>query len=349
MGYRMTALNRGTILNGLLVLFIACQIGACSKTPDGAAASAQAKTTAEQAASQQNSARPEQHAEAADSVDQKLEAYIGCYNRVDESAHRSINRYSSWVKDMKAGPSGKEKIVYGLYQINSESIASCKQAFASAAQAKPALALDAAGTAYIDALGALGKIVEEAYPYYDRENYKDDGFAKGKQLHTQLVAQISAFQTASDTFSNEIEKENDKRLEAQMNKLEKEQGRKLPYLEMASMHLAKQLVRLIEADTFPADQAGTSLAAFEKIADETMAFAVANKAALPTSWSSFESSAEGFRKAAKERVRRIRDNVAYSEGEKMMLKPGSAWMVEGSQEKLIKAYNAMVEASNRLN
>lgn len=345
MGYRMTALNRGTILNGLLVLFVACQIGACSKTPEQAATAAQPKATAEQAPA----ARPEPQADAAASVDQKLEAYISCYNRIDESAHRSINRYASWVKDMKAGPSGKEQIVYGLYQINGEAIASCKQAFASAAQAKPALALDAAGTAYIDALGALGKVVEEAYPYYDRENYKDDGFAKGKQLHIQLAAQISAFQAASDNFSKEIEKENDKRLEAQMNKLEKEQGRKLPYLEMASMHLAKQLIRLIDADTFPADQAVTSLAAYEKIADETMAFALANKAALPTAWSAFESSAEGFRKAAKERVRRIRDNVPYSDGEKMMLKPGSAWMVEGSQEKLIKAYNSMVEASNRLN
>lgn len=345
MGYRMTALNRGTILNGLLVLFVACQIGACGKTPEEAAASAQPKTTAEQPPA----ARPEPQADATAGIDQKLEAYIGCYNRVDGVAHRSISRYASWVKDMKDGPSGKEKVIYGLYPINSDAIASCKQAFAGAAQAKPVLALDAAGTTYIDALGALGKVVEEAYPYYDRENYKDDGFAKGKQLHVQLAAQISVFQAASDNFSKEIEKENDKRLEAQMNKLEKEQGRKLPYLEMASMHLAKQLIRLIDADTFPVDQAMTSLAAYEKIADETAAFALANKAALPAVWSTFESSAEDFRKAAKERVRRIRDKVPYTDGEKMMLKPGSAWMVEGSQEKLIKAYNTMVEASNRLN
>ena len=56
-----------------------------------------------------------------------------------------------------------------------------------------------------------------------------------------------------------------------------------------------------------------------------------------------------YNKAAKQRVRRVRDNVPYNEGEKMMLKPGSAWMVEGSAEQFTKAYNSLVEASNRLN
>ena len=57
---------------------------------------------------------------------------------------------------------------------------------------------------------------------------------------------------------------------------------------------------------------------------------------------------EDYRKASKERVRRIRDKVPYSDGEKMMLKPGSGWMVEGSQEKANTAYNKLVETSNRL-
>ncbi len=32
----------------------------------------------------------------------------------------------------------------------------------------------------------------------------------------------------------------------------------------------------------------------------------------------------------------------------MLLKPGSGWMVEGSVEKLVKAYNGLVDASNRM-
>lgn len=341
----MIASSRKPYLSALLVLALASQLGACSKTKDDVAVAPEnaASTTAVAA----DAAKLDEEGQE-EGIDQKLSAYIDCYNRMDGSAHRSISRYASWVKDMKAGPSGNERVVYGLYEIDGETITSCKQGFAGAAKAKPALTLDAVGTAYIDALDALNKVVEEAYPYYDRENYKDDGFAKGKQLHVRLAAQIAGFQAASNKFSDELEKENDKRLEAQMNKLEKEQGRKLPYLQMATMHQAKQLIRLIEAESFAADQAATRLAAFEKITDETMSFGKTSKDAMPGSWHSFESAAEDFRKAAKERVRRVRDKVPYSEGEKMMLKPGSAWMVEGSQEKLIKAYNSLVEASNSL-
>lgn len=341
----MTASSRKPYLSALLVLALASQLGACSKKKEEVAVAP--ATAASATAAVADAAKPDEEGKE-EGIDQKLSSYIDCYNRMDGSAHRSISRYASWVKDMKAGPSGKERVVYGLYEIDGETITSCKQGFAEAAKAKPALALDAVGAAYIGALDGLNKVVEEAYPYYDRENYKDDGFAKGKQLHVQLAAQITVFQAASNKFSDELEKENDKRLEAQMNKLEKEQGRKLPYLQMATMHQAKQLIRLIEAESFAADQAATRLAAFEKITDETMSFGKASKDAMPGSWHSFESAAEDFRKVAKERVRRVRDKVPYSEGEKMMLKPGSAWMVEGSQEKLIKAYNSLVEASNSL-
>ena len=47
-----------------------------------------------------------------------------------------------------------------------------------------------------------------------------------------------------------------------------------------------------------------------------------------------------------QRVRRVRDQVPYSTGEQMMLKPGSDWMVEGSPGKTLKAYNELVERSN---
>jgi hypothetical protein len=79
-----------------------------------------------------------------------------------------------------------------------------------------------------------------------------------------------------------------------------------------------------------------------------MKYGAANKAELPMAWFTIESAAEKYRKAAKQRLRRVRDKVPYSQGEKMMLKPGSAWMVEGSQEQFTQAYNELVETSNRL-
>lgn len=284
-------------------------------------------------------------AKPAEAGSSKLQDYIACYNKLDGDAHRSIARYQSWVKDMDKGPNGKEMVVYGLYKIDMDDIAKCKASFGKAAQSK----LDNAATAYIDILSELGALVTEAEVYYSRDNYKDDAFAKGKKLHGPLADAMKRFEEKSNVFSNEIEVENDKALDAEMQQLEKSEGRQLPYLQMALMSKAKQLVRLIGEESFDAAAAGKLLADYESLTDEAIAYAKKNSESAASGWSTLERATEDYRKAAKERVRRIRDKVAYSEGEKMMLKPGSGWMVEGSQEKVTKAYNAMIEASNRMN
>jgi hypothetical protein len=45
-------------------------------------------------------------------------------------------------------------------------------------------------------------------------------------------------------------------------------------------------------------------------------------------------------------MRRIRDRVPYSSGDKMMLNAGSGWMVEGSPQRLLRDYNQLVDAYN---
>ncbi len=75
----------------------------------------------------------------------KLQDYIGCYNRLDGRAHKSIERYATcWVKNMKTSPTGRESVVYGLYATDPESTAKCQTSFATSAAQKPAMpALDA--------------------------------------------------------------------------------------------------------------------------------------------------------------------------------------------------------------
>ena len=287
-------------------------------------------------------------AESTDSSE-KLHAYITCYNSLDSSAHRTLSRYASWVKNMETGPTGKEMVVYGLYSIDTDGIARCQKTITAAAAEKPALAaLDAAASDWIAALHTLNGTVSDAYTYYDRENYKDDHFAKGKALHPALVSQGKAFRQASERFSDELEAENDKRLAAQLAEVERTEGRKITYWHMSLMATAKQLVRILDEENFSVEEAAKRLAAYESTTDEAMKYGTANKSELPTSWFTLEHAAEDYRKAAKQRLRRVRDKVPYNEGEKMMLKPGSAWMVEGSTEQLTKAYNELIETSNRL-
>lgn len=336
---------------GLAPLLLIALLG-CGPKPDAATADAPAAPSANPAAA--NSATANTAAEpappaAADNLNAKLQTYINCYNRLDERAHRTISRYASWVKNMAAGPTGNEMVVYGLYSISSDDVTACAAQFTQAAALSPALpALDAAGKNYMASLSAMDKLVADAYTYYDRENYKDDKFAKGKAIHGPLVASFESFDQASTVFSKALDAENDNLLAAQLAQIEKTQGRKLPYYQMALMNKAKGLADVLGDETFDAAAAAPRLQAYEAMADEAMAFAKPIKDEVPHGWSSFERSAEEFRKASKERFRRVRDKVPYNDGERMMLKPGSGWMVEGSSEKLVKAYNDLVNASNAL-
>jgi hypothetical protein len=61
----------------------------------------------------------------------------------------------------------------------------------------------------------------------------------------------------------------------------------------------------------------------------------------------FVDNAKSFLTTGKQLMRRIRDKVPYSQGERMMLNPGSGWMVEGSPQRLLRDYNQLVDAYNR--
>ncbi len=63
--------------------------------------------------------------------------------------------------------------------------------------------------------------------------------------------------------------------------------------------------------------------------------------------SMFIGNAKSFLVTAKQLMRRIRDRVPYSSGDKMMLNAGSGWMVEGSPQRLLRDYNQLVDAYNR--
>ncbi|MBN9008561.1 MAG: YiiG family protein, partial [Rhizobiales bacterium] len=121
---------------------------------------------------------------------EKLNAYIGCINRLSERSYDSRRRYFSWAA--KSGPTGKERIIYGTYTIYDTT--DCKKNVEKANALEPHdAALEASATAYATAVGQLEPLLKEADDYYSQENYKDDKMAKGKALHPRLVAAWDAF------------------------------------------------------------------------------------------------------------------------------------------------------------
>jgi hypothetical protein len=282
---------------------------------------------------------------AEDPLDLKLNIYIRAYNELDRDARSSIKRYSSWVKSMKVGPTGREKVVYGLYRLSTKDIMRRRRQISELQEITPHLALDAAGVEYIEALRAFNEVVEKMYPYYEREDYKDDRLAKGKQLHIQYVKQMTLFLKASDQFALALNEENDKRLDARLTQPE---DRNLTSLNLATIYEAKLLVRLFANKRTPIKKIVAKLKVFEKAADEAIRYAKKNPNELPDEWSDQKGKIEDFRQVAKERMRRIRDRTPYSYGDRMMIKVGSGWMIEGTLDKVVKVYNELIEQSNDL-
>jgi hypothetical protein len=140
-----------------------------------------------------------------------MNAYVGCINRLSERSYSSRSRYFSWAN--QNGPTGKERIIYGTYTIYDTS--DCRKNVEQANTLEPRDAeLEAAGSAYADAVSKLEPLLKEADDYYTQENYKDDKMAKGKAMHPRLVAAWDAFAKADKDLRKNVETINDKRAAA---------------------------------------------------------------------------------------------------------------------------------------
>ncbi len=112
------------------------------------------------------------------------------YTELAESTERAVEsweRYQSWV-NMKTGPTGKERYIdYGLYEL-SDTASLVKEAREMVGKAPNAAKLDALIVRYLTAYEALAPVMNEAAAYYEQKGYVADKLAKGKALHTKIVA-----------------------------------------------------------------------------------------------------------------------------------------------------------------
>jgi hypothetical protein len=274
---------------------------------------------------------------------EKLNAYVGCINRLSERSYDSRSRYFSWAA--KSGPTGKERIIYGTYTIYDTS--DCKKNVEKANAMEPhEAALETAATAYADTVSKLEPLLKETDDYYSQENYKDDKMAKGKALHPRLVAAWDAFASADQKLRGEVEAINDRRALEKLAEIEKSEGRKTRYYVEALMIQAKRVLQAEDAKN--PDVAAITQALNEYEETIKAAEQASGAGGAPKIGSFFMSNAKSYLVTAKQLMRRIRDKVPYSSGDKMMLSNASSgWMVEGSPPRLLRDYNQLVESYNR--
>jgi len=283
----------------------------------------------------------QQGSTAAPTFTEKLNAYVGCINRLSERSFDSRKRYFSWVG--KNGPTGKERIIYGTYTIYDTS--DCKKNVAKANALEPRdPELEAAANAYVEAVTRLEPLLKEADDYYQQEDYKDDRMAKGRALHPKLVAAWDAFAAADKTLRSEVEAINDRRALQRLAEVEEKEGRKARYHVEAMMIQAKRVMRANDAAKPDVAAIAKAIADYEAIIKSAEELAADNP--KDKVGSMFVSNAKSFLTTAKQLMRRIRDKVPYSQGDRMMLGSGGGWMVEGSLPRLMRDYNQLVQSYN---
>jgi hypothetical protein len=276
------------------------------------------------------------------SLTEKMNAYVGCINRLSERSYDSRKRYFSWAA--QSGPTGKERIIYGTYTIYDT--ADCRKNVEKANALEPRdAAIESAASAYVEAVSKLEPLLKEADDYYSQENYKDDRMAKGKTLHPRLVAAWDAFAGADKALRAGVDAVNDKRALARLAEIEQKEGRKARYHVQATMIHAKRVLRALDAEK-------PDLAAFTQAINEYEAIVkameeVSNAGGDAKIGSMFIGNAKSYLTSAKQLMRRVRDKTPYSQGDRMMLGGGGGWMVEGSPQRLLRDYNQLIDAFNR--
>lgn len=272
----------------------------------------------------------------------KMNAYVGCINRLSERSYESRARYFSWAS--KNGPTGKERIIYGTYTIYDT--ADCRKAVEAANALAPRDAdLEAAASAYVAAVGALEPLLKEADDYYTQQDYRDDKMAKGKALHPRLVAAWDAFAAADQKLRAGIDAVQDRNAAERLAEIESSEGRTAKYHVAALMIAAKRLLRAQSEENPTLPRITEALADYERAVKAAEEYPVNERSVRIGS--SFISSAKSLLATSKLLMRRVRDKVPYSSGDRMMLNAGGGWMVEGSPARLSRDYNALVESYNR--
>jgi hypothetical protein len=261
----------------------------------------------------------------------KTNAYIELMNRTLR-AQESWNRYASWA-NVKTGPTGKERIVYGLYSLYDvrELI---EKARAAAAQPPAYPALDETVKRYIAAYEVLAPLVTEADGYYERKDYMSDKMAGGKALHAKLAPAAQTFLAERKALERDMEAVKSDLDRRQLAAIEQSEGRKARWHVRNVMIEAKVMVDLLPSNAAPV----VDLPAFDKALDRYAAAVKefdAYSAATPNSFFVFESSPRNLLG----KLREFRQKVGRTKGDARRAGVGHdlTW--------LINDYNMMVSTS----
>jgi hypothetical protein len=224
----------------LLLVFLASAALSCAARAQSESAPADADQT--------QAAKADDSEAGLRAATKKFNAYVEFLNRTLR-ASESLDRYKSWV-NMQTGPTGRERIIYGLYDPY-DTTKEAAAATAALAQEPLLPELDAAMRDYIAATAALSPILNEANGYYERADYKEDRMAQGKVLHAKIVAAAGPFLAARAKVDALMTVEKAKVDQARLDMIEKHEGRAADWHVANVMMKARRVMDLLPSNAKP--------------------------------------------------------------------------------------------------
>lgn len=279
----------------------------------------------------------------------KVNAYIACYNGVEQPIHEGFETYTGWIKDVDAGPTGKEAQPRSPGKVLSHRVEYCGQPLTDALAMTPATPMDAPVRDYQQAFQALYAKIEQADGYFSREEFRRDGGEGMRTQHAPLMQAYAAFFQASDALDVALEKNEEDRRAAQLKQIEEDEGRSPAYYHLRLVGDGKQLAVAFQSDAPDVAALRTQLAAYEALVKEMQAAGIGKGDPM---WGHVQHSVDTLIRKAGRGIERLDQGKPISaEGLAAERKASGSWLTsapEGAQSDILDAYNDLVSTSNRM-
>lgn len=274
--------------------------------------------------------------------------YAKGFNELIAKPQEMVKEYFDKIPE--EGPDEtKNNKLFPRHAMASSKIDDAAKAFADAKKAAPASLAKLAplADAAIVAIKKVKTTFEAAQKYYAAENWKDDKFAKGKELHGQMLAVSKEFRTAIDALSTELSTIEDAQAESELKKFGPSSGRY--WFRFGNMR-AKKLLAVAQKDLSPTyvTELEAALAEFVPVKDGVVAFVTTNGAGLGSVKSVYESYQRNIEDffATITKIKRAASDLATGDGKNT--EEGLMRSFESEVERSTSDYNSLISSGNSM-
>ncbi|MCL2779395.1 MAG: YiiG family protein [Polyangiaceae bacterium] len=294
-------------------------------------------------------------------LEKKIEPYIECLNSISSNVIQMRKYYLTFIPPN--GPTGKETSP-GMNTLSKGDASKCAAGVAKAKTKPPSNPqLEQAGEAFAQAATRIDKISNELHDYFDKKNFLDDKWAKGKALHPQLMEAFKAFGKADDTLHNVLDGITKPLHQRELARVEKEDGKKFVYHRLHVLNTARDFIDAADDPEIDFSHFTAARTDFQKALADLTAYGDAHKADLKeqktapswpmadTNYDSFIRAANNFDKAQTTFWRCLRDAPAEAKvaGGKVAVEKLKCEkdFFDGTVDRVVlKKYNELISAAN---